>query len=458
MDIRELARCFTGWELRRGSFHFNRVLHDVDEKTLFGMRRVWSGSEAIDHVLAQHSAAAFLAAKLLRYYVSDDPRTCEEFAEPLAVLVRQHDFHLAPVLRTLFMSRLFYSSLAHGSKIRSPIDLAIGTSRALSTTASTTGLARMLRPLGQELFRPPSVKGWDGGKRWINSTTLIGRANLIWFVANDAVSRFDGQPIADWNSRLPGDPKSRVDQFLQLLVAIDVPQDVRSSLYDLASDSPAADVLHAISMLPEFHLASRRHDRNRWRRPAPSQAQGAGELGADPGSLLTTTRRQLLVSSAASATLISNFTLSCPRFLLQAAAASPKGKEKRILVVVQLTGGNDGLNTIIPVGDDVYHRSRFQTRIRQGIRIDDYLHFHPSLTGLAELLDRGNWPSFRVSVIPTQIDLTSNPWTSGTRPAWALRADRPDGLVVASTFESGLARQFQQRAAFISAAKLSRWP
>ncbi len=100
------------------------------------------------------------------------------------------------------------------------------------------------------------------------------------------------------------------------------------------------------------------------------------------------TRRQMLVSTAVSSTLIAN-SGTIPRFLLEASAALPKSNQKRVLVVLQMSGGNDGLNTIIPVGDDVYHRSRHQTRVKEGIKIDDYLHFHPALSGLADLWGQG---------------------------------------------------------------------
>ncbi len=254
-DIKELARCFTGWELRQNSFRFNRVQHDQGDKTLFGVRRQWPGTTAIDHVLTQPSAATFIAGKLLRFYVSDDPKTCTTFAEPLAELLRKNDFELGPTLRTLFMSRLFHSPLARGRKIRSPIDFAVGTLRSLEGTVSTTRLARRLRPLGQELFRPPSVKGWEGGKHWINSMTMIGRANLVQFIMTDATSRFGGEPIAKWTSALPASPRQRVDHLLQLLVAVEMPQAVRRPLYDLAGDSDLPEIVHAISMLPEYHLA-----------------------------------------------------------------------------------------------------------------------------------------------------------------------------------------------------------
>ena len=51
--------------------------------------------------------------------------------------------------------------------------------RALEAQTNVKQLAQRLAQLGQEVFYPPNVKGWDGGRTWINSSTLLGRANLV---------------------------------------------------------------------------------------------------------------------------------------------------------------------------------------------------------------------------------------------------------------------------------------
>jgi uncharacterized protein (DUF1501 family) len=76
----------------------------------------------------------------------------------------------------------------------------------------------------------------------------------------------------------------------------------------------------------------------------------------------------------------------------QAVAAGPGAKARgRVLVVVQLDGGNDGLNTVVPYRDDEYrkHRPRLQIAARSVARIDDRVGFHPALTGFARLLEAG---------------------------------------------------------------------
>src|SRR5580698_6231099 len=74
------------------------------------------------------------------------------------------------------------------------------------------------------------------------------------------------------------------------------------------------------------------------------------------------------------------------------AVQQPTGKDGKILVVVQLSGGNDGLNTVIPYGDDVYHRARpaLGHDASSVIKLDDYIGLHPNLTAFKDLYDRGS--------------------------------------------------------------------
>ncbi|MEX2215847.1 MAG: DUF1501 domain-containing protein [Phycisphaeraceae bacterium] len=103
-----------------------------------------------------------------------------------------------------------------------------------------------------------------------------------------------------------------------------------------------------------------------------------------------TTRRDFLKRSSTSAALLS-LAPAVPAFLLNTSlhAAEQAKKGENILVVVQLSGGNDGLNTVIPYADDAYHRNRFTLRVgpEQVQKIDDHIGLHPSLSGLADLVE-----------------------------------------------------------------------
>src|SRR5262245_1914705 len=104
------------------------------------------------------------------------------------------------------------------------------------------------------------------------------------------------------------------------------------------------------------------------------------------------TRRHFLETTLKGSTLVS-LGLTVPVFLrhtaLRAAQAGPNGD--RVLVVIQLSGVNDGLNTVVPFGDELYAKNRNALRIPadQVLKIDDYLGLHPSLDGLSQLLEAG---------------------------------------------------------------------
>jgi uncharacterized protein (DUF1501 family) len=100
-----------------------------------------------------------------------------------------------------------------------------------------------------------------------------------------------------------------------------------------------------------------------------------------------TSRRTFLKSSLSSSALIA-LSPAVPQFLLNASARAAEAGGETILVVIQLSGGNDGLNTVIPYADDVYRRSRPLIGITGKMvkKIDDYIGLHPSMDGFATLL------------------------------------------------------------------------
>lgn len=109
---------------------------------------------------------------------------------------------------------------------------------------------------------------------------------------------------------------------------------------------------------------------------------------------MSISRRHFLTTGAASAAVVSGVS-HVPQLLLQAAAANAlagQATSDRILIVLQLTGGNDGLNTVVPYADDLYGRNRFQTRLGPGAvhKIDSYLGLHPSAEGLHRLYQEGD--------------------------------------------------------------------
>ena len=194
-DVREAARAFTGWTRQdKGSGfqptpRFARDLAQVDDasKTFLGQTGKWTAKDIVRITLDQPRAAQFLARKLYRHFVSEAGEPVAELIDPLADEIRKHHFMIEPVIAVILRSRHFYSRAVYRQKIKSPVEYSAGLVRMLEVPRSAfnpLALAATCDAQGQELFAPPNVEGWLGGRLWINSGTLLERGNwaadLVW--------------------------------------------------------------------------------------------------------------------------------------------------------------------------------------------------------------------------------------------------------------------------------------
>jgi Protein of unknown function (DUF1800) len=177
-DIREAARAFTGWTNDSLKFVVKPELHDDGEKTFLGRRGTFDGVEVIDIILEQDVTARFIARKLYRYFVREDPSP--ELVANLGKILKENKYALSPFLTTLFLSRDFYSPPSYGTQIKNPIHLVVSTYRKLGLTEipGIPDFNSTTRDLGQELFHPPNVAGWEGGRSWITPALLLQRGNV----------------------------------------------------------------------------------------------------------------------------------------------------------------------------------------------------------------------------------------------------------------------------------------
>ena len=261
-DIRELARCFTGWEIKRNKFRFNRYQHDTGTKTVLGKTGKLSGEDGVAIVAAQEHAPQFIVKKLISFFVMDEPVATDNLIRPLAEKLRADKMIIAPTVKRILSSNLFFSETARARKLRSPVEVGIGFLRSLNGTTDSYKLANSLEQLGQGLYFPPSVKGWDGGRTWINSSTLLGRANLIRRMLDGDHTRFAKQTIAEYLKENDVDDAASIIGFLETnLFAVRLSDDAKQKV--LQSDASAQgdalkrtkDVVHMLCTLPEFQLA-----------------------------------------------------------------------------------------------------------------------------------------------------------------------------------------------------------
>ena len=183
-DIKEAARAFTGYSLNRvtGEVTHNRKRWDGGEKTFLGKSGRFDGDGIIDVVFTRQQAARYLPMKLWEYFVHENPS--EGLVEALGEGFKDGEFELRPLLRKIFLSEEFYSDLAVRTQIKSPIQFLVQMLKQLELDDLPPAYVGALQvQLGQVLFLPPNVAGWDWGKAWINTNSLLTRYNISGFIS-----------------------------------------------------------------------------------------------------------------------------------------------------------------------------------------------------------------------------------------------------------------------------------
>ena len=184
-DIRESARAFTGYRIdfTTQRFRFAPFQQDHRPKTFMNRNGNLNGDEIIDTLVSKPACAQFIGRKLWRFFVEDEPSSA--VVDSIAATIRSHNFEMRPILRDIFTSAEFYSDRAMGSQIKSPVQYIVQTSKLLDAPLPAPIAAQnAMRQMGQILFAPPNVKGWDGGKAWISTSTLLFRYNFANYLIN----------------------------------------------------------------------------------------------------------------------------------------------------------------------------------------------------------------------------------------------------------------------------------
>jgi hypothetical protein len=193
----------------------------------------------------------------------------------LAGSLRASEYELKPVLRRLFLSEHFYDPTLVGQQIKSPVQLIVGAIRSLNTPPRDLSLLLdALDLMGQHIMFPPSVKGWDGGRSWINTSTLFVRQNILAFLLTGKrprgydpladAEKYDPSPLlAELAKADPGADKdaARVIDYLLRFTLGRSPADAKAALTDFAgslgnqvTSDAVTGMLVLIAAMPEYQL------------------------------------------------------------------------------------------------------------------------------------------------------------------------------------------------------------
>ena len=249
-DVQEVARAFTGWTLldprgylageNAAKFYFNARLHDDGEKIVLGQKIPAGGGmkdgEMVLDILSRHpSTAKFVATKLARRFVADNPSPA--LVERVAAVFTKTDGDIRETLRAIFTSPEFNSVEARRAKIKTPFELAVSAVRTLGgETDGRPQIHGWISKMGEPLYMYQAPTGYpDTSEHWVNTGALLERMNFALALVSNRIpgtrvdlARFAGNVAK--NGVTEADRARVVDQFLNLIVQGDVSPKTKETL------------------------------------------------------------------------------------------------------------------------------------------------------------------------------------------------------------------------------------
>lgn len=198
-DIIETAKALTGY-VERGTVgcsavSFNPARFDAGSKTILGQTGNWGYDDVINILFQQRAPliAEFICRKLYEFFVHPDSKdaagNAQTIIQGMATTFVSNNWELAPVLSQLFKSQHFFDEEAIGVIIKSPFDLyynLIKETEFAYDDSIVTNVIDASSMLGQTMFNPVDVAGWQRNRDWINTNFIIGR----WLTAEIFLERF----------------------------------------------------------------------------------------------------------------------------------------------------------------------------------------------------------------------------------------------------------------------------
>jgi hypothetical protein len=280
-DIKESARAFTGWTVNsKGEYEFNEKQHDFGEKEFLGQKGNFNGDDILTILLSNKQVAVFVVTKIYREFVNPNVNT--ERVNELAEGFFNSGYDISALMKDIFKSDWFYDDENIGAKVCSPVELLVRYKKLVSVDAKNKKtLIDLQKALGQVLFFPPNVAGWKGGNTWIDSSSLLLRLSIPFYIIrgeglilkskphpeedpDDTKQDADGERgkiDSDWtdlnNAFKDLPPEKQMDSMLEYFIQCDPSRIDRNLLKTNWTNSDKDNLtlsIAAIMSLPEFQL------------------------------------------------------------------------------------------------------------------------------------------------------------------------------------------------------------
>jgi uncharacterized protein (DUF1800 family) len=252
-DVQEVARCFTGWTINAprggaalmgnnddaGKFYFNARQHDDGEKLVLGHKipaggGIKDGLMVLDILAHQPATARFIATKLSRRFVMDNPPTA--LIDRVAAAFTRSDGSISETLRAIFTSPEFNSPEAYRAKIKEPFELTVSAIRTLGgETNGAPAIHQWIARMGQPLYGYQTPNGYaDNAEAWVNTGSLLERLNFGLALASNRIpgTRVDlARFVGDSNVNSGAVDKERImDRFLNVILQGDISPRTKATL------------------------------------------------------------------------------------------------------------------------------------------------------------------------------------------------------------------------------------
>lgn len=233
-DVREAARCFTGWSYDRTvpGFRMRPARHDDGSKTVLGRTGNLGGEDIVDLVANSATSARFVTSRLWSRYAfpiaPDDPIVTS--------IIATSPRTIADTLRAIARHPEFRSPDTFTGLVKQPVEWLVGSLRALGV-AYDPKYVTMLQRMGQVPFDPPSVAGWPQNLAWVSTASSLARLTGATQLAAAADLRaISATPVA-----------SRPDACARLLGVDQWSPSTAASLATVAGDVKALVALALVS-------------------------------------------------------------------------------------------------------------------------------------------------------------------------------------------------------------------
>jgi uncharacterized protein (DUF1800 family) len=247
-DVQEVARCFSGWTIQKpneeGLFLYRPGLHDKGEKIVLGHKILAGGGiadgERVLDILATHPATAhFIASKLARRFIRDDPPP--SVIDRAAEVFRKTDGSIRETLRAIITAPEFFSPSAYRAKIRSPFEYVVAALRALNAeTDVDAAVPDWTKRMGQQVFGRVTPDGYpDRAEQWLSAGAMLARFNFANALATNGIKGTRIDPARWLGNADLNDPRAIADRLTSLLLAGDVSPQTRDALDKIARKDSA---------------------------------------------------------------------------------------------------------------------------------------------------------------------------------------------------------------------------